>query len=127
MVAIIIVVAALIVVAIGAGIMSRRKAEERARVERERAVIAGELSGHQQEHDAIVDRASGAATEAREHRAAAEEHAEQARRHEQEAEQHAQAAEQAEGRFTRSRDAAQRHGERAEDAQRRLDELGDRR
>jgi hypothetical protein len=52
MVAILIIVALLIVVAIGAGVLSRRKAAERAGVEQERRVIACDLSDHQQERDA---------------------------------------------------------------------------
>jgi hypothetical protein len=117
----------LVVVAIVAGVLSRRRAAERERVERERKIIAGELSGHRQEQDAIVSRAGGAADTAREHRAAAEEHEEQARRHEREAAEHEQLADTAEARFQRAQGAAERHGERAEEAQRRLDELEQRR
>jgi hypothetical protein len=123
MVAIIVIVVALIAAAIGYGMMSRRRAAERARVDRERQVIAGELSGHRQEQDAITSRGGSAADEARDHRLAAEAHEDEARRHEREAVAHTEAADRAEARFHRSQQAAARHGERAEDAQRRLDEL----
>jgi hypothetical protein len=53
MVAILLVVAALIAVAIGAGVLSRRRAAERAQVDRERDLIAGELSGRQRERKAF--------------------------------------------------------------------------
>jgi hypothetical protein len=45
MIAVLAIVTALIVVAVATGVLSRRRATERARVERERAVIAAELSG----------------------------------------------------------------------------------
>jgi hypothetical protein len=43
MIAILLIVAVLIVIAVGAGISSRRKADERAGVDRERRLIAHEL------------------------------------------------------------------------------------
>lgn len=49
MVEILAIVVLLVVVAIGAGILSRRKAAERAGVEQERRTIARDLSDHQQE------------------------------------------------------------------------------
>jgi hypothetical protein len=49
MVAVLLIVAILIVVAAGAGVLSRRRAAERARVERERELIAGELSGQERQ------------------------------------------------------------------------------
>lgn len=52
MAAILAIIALLVVVAIGASVLSRRKAAERAGVEQERQVIARDLSDHQQERAA---------------------------------------------------------------------------
>jgi hypothetical protein len=50
------IIAVLLLIAVGAGIRSRRRAAERAAVERERRTIAGELTGRRQEADATERR-----------------------------------------------------------------------
>jgi hypothetical protein len=128
MIVIVLIVVLLVLVAVGTGLRSRRRAAERARVERERRTIASELSGHRQEHDANAMKAGEVAAAAREHRQAAGEHHANAQRHEREAGAHDEAAEQLESRFVRAQGAASRHGERAAEAARRLEELdGERR
>jgi hypothetical protein len=56
MVAILAIVAVLVIIAIAAG-WSRRRAAERAAVDQERRVIAGELSEQRRAHDARTARA----------------------------------------------------------------------
>jgi hypothetical protein len=46
------IIAVLLLIAVGAGILSRRRAAERATVERERRVIADELSDRRDDRDA---------------------------------------------------------------------------
>jgi len=57
MVAILAIIAALLVVAVVAGVRSRRRAEERARVERERELLAGQLGGTRGDREARFRRA----------------------------------------------------------------------
>jgi hypothetical protein len=58
MVAILAIVAVLVVIAIAAGALSRRRAAERAAVDQERRVIAGELSEQRRAQDARTARAA---------------------------------------------------------------------
>jgi hypothetical protein len=127
MIPVLVIVAVLVVAAVGTAVLSRRRAVEQAQIDRERAAIARELSGHQQEQDAIVSRASADASAARAHRVAEQEHEDQARHHAREADVHAGEAAKLEARHLRATGAAERHGERAEYAQRRLDDLAPRR
>jgi hypothetical protein len=120
-VVIVVVLLVLTVAIVGRALADR---ERRGSVDRERELIARELSERPLERQPNVLTAGEIAAEAREHRVAAEEHERQARLHAREAEHHADDAQDLEARFRRVLTGAASQRRRA---QHRFDEIHPRR